>query len=81
MVLKLFGLLLFWGLGLWIAQQVRTQIRRGDMRGYVPKGWPVWNIRHNDDLSGFWLIAIVHSFLALCCFIAGLLVLMFVNSG
>jgi len=81
MLLKLFGLILFWGLGLWQLQGVRTQFKRGDMRGWVPKDWPVWNIRRKDDPTGFWIVAIMNSFLAICCFIAGLLVLILGNRG
>ena len=81
MLLKLFGLLLFWGSGLCFLHGVRTAIRRGDMRGGVPKGWPIWDIRRDTDPLFFWISVLIGLIFAVGCLIAGLAVLIFVNNG
>jgi hypothetical protein len=78
---KLFGMLLFWGLGIWMLQRVQTEIRRGDRRGWVPKGWPIWDTRRDSDPLGFWILVLIDSMIAVGLLIAGLALLIFVNHG
>jgi hypothetical protein len=79
MFVKLFGLLLFWGIGAWVLHRVWTDYRRGygPFFGGLPAGYGGPKVHRKDDPIGFWSGLILNAAFGIALFSAGITVFLF----
>ena len=79
MFVKLFGLLLFWGLSAWVLYKVRSDYRRGHAPffGGLPAGYGGPKVRREDSPMSFWSGLIINTAAGIALFGAGVALLLF----